>query len=87
MKVLDEENGKVSEAVTLYHHWDGYPSAMLPLMAKAYENGRKYLEAKAKKSAWKCRLLGNGESRTHSFLSMQGTTRRLRTRKRAYASW
>ena len=25
------------ESFTLYHHWDGYPTAMIPLIAKAYK--------------------------------------------------
>ena len=28
-------------SVMLYHHWDGYPSNMVPLIRKAYEEGMK----------------------------------------------
>ncbi len=30
-------NGNDAEAVTLYHHCDGYPSNMVPLIASAYK--------------------------------------------------
>lgn len=36
------------EAVTLYHHHDGYPTYMLKMMAKAYKNARTLLENKGK---------------------------------------
>jgi hypothetical protein len=39
------------EAVTLYHHHDGYPTNMLPLMADAYTHAREYLKKRAKKYA------------------------------------
>ena len=32
-------NGDDREAVTLYHHCDGYPSNMVPLIASAYQPG------------------------------------------------
>lgn len=49
VKVSDyAERENVSKAVTLYHHSDGYPTAMLQVMADAYKNAKKYLEEKAK---------------------------------------
>lgn len=34
------------EKVTLYHHWDGYPSNMVPLIASARQKGTKILGSK-----------------------------------------
>ena len=45
--VQDEIGWK--EAVTLYHHCDGYPENMLPLIAKAYKDARRNMDKKAKK--------------------------------------
>ena len=41
------------EKVQLYHHCDGYPSNMLPLFAKAFEDSRKRIEKYAKKHGFK----------------------------------
>ena len=35
------------QAITLYHHCDGYPTGMLPLFVEAWENALKYLVAEA----------------------------------------
>ena len=35
VKVLSEESdANFSENVTLYHHWDGYPGNMIPVIYK-----------------------------------------------------
>ena len=35
VQVVDEKNAE--DKVTLYHHWDGYPENMIPLITKAYD--------------------------------------------------
>ena len=42
VKVIDDEpEGNFSENVTLYHHHDGYPGHMVPLIHKAWKFGTK----------------------------------------------
>lgn len=36
VKVVEEGMGNESEAMTLYHHWDGYPRNMLRLFVDAF---------------------------------------------------
>jgi len=45
--------GHEDKAITLYHHCDGYPNNMLPLMASAYENDWQH-ERPGKAAAFLC---------------------------------
>jgi hypothetical protein len=45
---IEEEGMDYSDKVTLYHHWDGYPSNMLMRLKDAEKGARDYIEEKAK---------------------------------------
>jgi len=62
MKYID--GGKIKEAVTLYHHFDGYLSNMVPLFIKAYGIGRvpKFSYGDLYEEAWRLGCIGKAAS-------------------------